>query len=198
MRKDILSEEETRFYIAETVLGIEAIHLHRSVIGIVWTSLLSCKLLRCLTAMMLFSIFHCILLTYIIHVSLILVISTVISNPTICYWTERGMWSSQTLVCVSLWMCPRSRHSQREKNTQMQGNYIMVNELDEKQGFHDEKDDNSATTRLTMLGHCLCTLAHFRLSLRGHNKSNNPTGRRIEGNWWGAMRNSGVTIAFPW
>jgi len=28
MRKDILSEEETRFYIAETVLGIEAIHKH--------------------------------------------------------------------------------------------------------------------------------------------------------------------------
>jgi serine/threonine kinase 38 len=26
MRKDILSEEETRFYIAETVLGLEAIH----------------------------------------------------------------------------------------------------------------------------------------------------------------------------
>jgi len=28
MRKDILSEEETRFYIAETILGIEAIHKH--------------------------------------------------------------------------------------------------------------------------------------------------------------------------
>lgn len=28
MRKDILSEEETRFYIAETVLGIESIHKH--------------------------------------------------------------------------------------------------------------------------------------------------------------------------
>jgi serine/threonine kinase 38 len=28
MRKDILSEEETRFYIAETVLAIEAIHKH--------------------------------------------------------------------------------------------------------------------------------------------------------------------------
>ncbi len=35
MRKDILSEEETRFYIAETVLGIEAIHkagyIHRDI-----------------------------------------------------------------------------------------------------------------------------------------------------------------------
>ena len=29
MRKDILPEDETRFYIAETVLGIEAIHKHR-------------------------------------------------------------------------------------------------------------------------------------------------------------------------
>ena len=29
MRKDILPENETRFYIAETVLGIEAIHKHR-------------------------------------------------------------------------------------------------------------------------------------------------------------------------
>ncbi len=28
MRKDILSEEETRFYIAETVLGIASIHSH--------------------------------------------------------------------------------------------------------------------------------------------------------------------------
>ena len=29
MRKDILPEDETRFYIAETVLGIAAIHKHR-------------------------------------------------------------------------------------------------------------------------------------------------------------------------
>lgn len=28
MRKDILSVEETRFYIAETVLAIESIHRH--------------------------------------------------------------------------------------------------------------------------------------------------------------------------
>jgi serine/threonine kinase 38 len=28
MRKDILSEEEARFYIAETVLAIESIHCH--------------------------------------------------------------------------------------------------------------------------------------------------------------------------
>lgn len=37
MRKDVLSEEETRFYVAETVLAIESIHksnyIHR------WTSL---------------------------------------------------------------------------------------------------------------------------------------------------------------
>ena len=26
MRKDVLSEEETRFYVAETVLAIESIH----------------------------------------------------------------------------------------------------------------------------------------------------------------------------
>ena len=31
MRKDILPEDETRFYIAETVLGIAAIHKHRCV-----------------------------------------------------------------------------------------------------------------------------------------------------------------------
>lgn len=29
MRKDILPEDHTRFYIAETVLAIEAIHKHR-------------------------------------------------------------------------------------------------------------------------------------------------------------------------
>jgi hypothetical protein len=28
MRKDILTEEETRFYIAETVLALESIHTH--------------------------------------------------------------------------------------------------------------------------------------------------------------------------
>ena len=28
MRKDILSEEETRFYIAETILALQAIHKH--------------------------------------------------------------------------------------------------------------------------------------------------------------------------
>jgi len=28
MRKDILSEEETRFYIAETALALESIHRH--------------------------------------------------------------------------------------------------------------------------------------------------------------------------
>ena len=28
MRKDILSEEEARFYVAETVLAIESIHRH--------------------------------------------------------------------------------------------------------------------------------------------------------------------------
>lgn len=37
MRKDILSEEETRFYVAETVLAIESIHkggyIHRCASG---------------------------------------------------------------------------------------------------------------------------------------------------------------------
>ena len=40
MRKDILPEDETRFYIAETVLGIAAIHKHRCVCVCVWGGVL--------------------------------------------------------------------------------------------------------------------------------------------------------------
>lgn len=81
MRKDTLTEDEARFYIAETILAIESIHKHNYIhrfVGISFMITFLCEL----------DDFSCSIEDQ--RLNLLVLTLTGILSPTICYWINMG------------------------------------------------------------------------------------------------------------